>query len=100
MGAASAEVGSAPKITRHLAFVIPAAAERRSPREAARRGAFGNIIGEPATDHAARYYKFESAFLQRRVQRPIGSAAISERHPATAKKAAKTKNGAARCRRG
>src|SRR5215831_15720411 len=50
MGAASAWVRSAPRITRHLAFVIPAAAERRSPPDAAGRGAFGNIIGEPTTD--------------------------------------------------
>jgi hypothetical protein len=28
----------------------------------------GNSIGEPITDHAARYYKFESGFLQRRVR--------------------------------
>src|SRR5215813_3588954 len=61
MGAASAWVRSAPRIMRHLAFVIPAAAERRSPPDAAGRGAFGHIIGEPTTDHAARYYKFESA---------------------------------------
>src|SRR5215813_11223677 len=68
MGAASAWVRSAPRITRHLAFVIPAAAERRSPPDAAGRGAFGHIIGEPTTDHAARYYKFESISLQRRVR--------------------------------
>ena len=68
MGAASAQIGSAPRITRHLPFVIPAAAERRSPPEFAGRGAFGNIIGEPTTDHAARYYKFESGLLQRRSQ--------------------------------
>ena len=55
------------RITRHLPFVIPAAAERRSHPESAGRGAFGNSIGEPTTDHAARYYKFESGFLQRRV---------------------------------
>ena len=30
--------------------------------------AFGNPIGEPITDHAARYYKFESISLQRRVR--------------------------------
>src|SRR5262244_2681339 len=68
MGAASAWVRIAPRITRHLAFVIPAAAERRSPPDAAGRGAFGNIIGEPTTDHAAPYYKFESISLQRRVR--------------------------------
>src|SRR5215510_3411855 len=67
MGAASAWVRSAPRITRHLAFVIPAAAERRSPPDAAGRGAFGHIIGEPTTDHAARCYKFESISLQGRV---------------------------------
>jgi hypothetical protein len=54
------------RIARHLAFVIPA--ERRSPPESAGRGAFGNSIGEPTTDHAARYYKFESISLQRRVR--------------------------------
>src|SRR5580692_1940782 len=58
-------MGSAPRIARHLAFVIPA--ECRSPPESAGRGAFGNSIGEPTTDHAARYYKFESISLQRRV---------------------------------
>src|SRR5215475_10937212 len=68
MGAASAWVRSAPRITRHLAFVIPAAAERRSPPDAAGRGAFGHIIGEPTTDHAARYYKFESISLQQTVR--------------------------------
>jgi hypothetical protein len=49
-------------ITRHLAFVITAA-ERRSPPESSGRGAFGNSIGEPTTDHAAWYYKFESGLL-------------------------------------
>src|SRR6516225_204521 len=29
--------------------------------------AFGNIIGEPTTDHAARHYKFESISLQQTV---------------------------------
>jgi hypothetical protein len=60
------------RITRHLAFVIPAAAERRSPPESAGRGAFGDTIGEPTTDHAARYYKFESGLLQRRVVQTVG----------------------------
>src|SRR5215469_18371205 len=73
MDAASAEVGSAPRITRHLAFVIPAAAERRILPESAGRGAFGNTVGEPATEHAARYYKLESTSLQRGVERTIGS---------------------------
>src|SRR5215831_5388024 len=79
MGAASAWVRSAPRITRHLAFVIPAAAERRSPPDAAGRGAFGNIIGEPTTDHAARYYKFESISLQRRVRELPISPALARR---------------------
>jgi hypothetical protein len=34
-----------------------------SPPESTGRGAFGNSIGEPTTDHAARYYKFESISL-------------------------------------
>ena len=52
--------------------ILPAPAERRSPPESAGRGAFGNIMGEPTTDHAARYYKFESGLLQRRVHREPG----------------------------
>src|SRR5215472_7977348 len=81
MGAASAWVRSAPRITRHLAFVIPAASERRSPPDAAGRGAFGNIIGEPTTDHAARYYKFESISLQRRVCEPSGPTELPYHYP-------------------